>query len=430
MAGDATAVVTTVTKLNGFFKNKYAPKLKDIIPDVAKVAGRIPFSKAERIGSKYVQPVELALPQGATYAAAGDGAFDLEDAYAGEMQPAELNGNQFVFRDTLDYESAAKAVSEGEEAYGSAAGRLVKRLTKATYKRLELSFWYGASNNGLGAVGSIATVAAGGVVVLQMSTASWAPGIWTGMKNMGVDVYGLTGGVPTTKRTATTVARISKVDIKNKRLTLTGTQADLAAIVATDVIVPRGAWGKEMVGIDRICSYDGTSGTLFGIDGGQYELWTSNVYAAGGAALTLSKLDDAICDAVGKGLEEDVTVFVSVRTWKDLVKEYNNLRRFSEKAGTSKLAQGTKAIELYSQNGRMTIEPHTVIKEGEAFAIPLSHFKKVGATDVTFNVPDRGDEFFRHMESKAGYELRCYANLALLCTAPAFCTKITGIVNS
>ena len=57
-------------------------------------------------------------------------------------------------------------------------------------------------------------------------------------------------------------------------------------------------------------------------------------------------------------------------------------------------------------------------------------WKRVGATDITFRLPDRGDEFFRHIEDAAGYELRAYSNQALFTKALAKSTIITGITST
>ena len=100
---------TTVSQLNGWFKPKFG-KFQDIIPEVAKFVGSIgPLVKAQKVGKDFEFPVELSLPQGVTYAAAGDGAFAFEDTIPGEMKNATIDGSQIVVTDILDYESAAKA---------------------------------------------------------------------------------------------------------------------------------------------------------------------------------------------------------------------------------------------------------------------------------------------------------------------------------
>jgi hypothetical protein len=411
-------VITDTTKLNGFFKNKYTKKLIDAIPESAKFSGQIPFSKAEKIGNAYKVPVELAMEAGVTYAAAGAGAFDLEDAEAGEMKEASVDGSQYLIKGMIDYEAAAKAVAEGEEAFGNSGGRLVKRMTKAIYKRIELSALYGGT--------SLATVSSNvGGGIIAITTATWATGIWVGMRNSKLDCYDTIAYG--TQRNSVGALKISFINVSARRLTLTGDAGDLSAIGAGDVLVFRGAADNEMAGLDKIVT---NTGLLFGINAATYELWAGNTYALGSVALTLARLNQAIADAVGKGLDEKATVFVNPRTWGNLMSDQAALRKYDARYESGKSTNGFRSLVMYSQNGELEIVPHTMIKEGEAFVIPLDRWKKVGATDVTAQVPGRGDEFFKHMEAKAGYELRMYANLAVFCEAPGFCTKITGIVNA
>ena len=73
------------------------------------------------------------------------------------------------------------------------------------------------------------------------------------------------------------------------------------------------------------------------------------------------------------------------------------------------------------------IEPHPICKAGDIFIIPKKQFIRVGATDVTFHTPGMDStEIFLQLPSNAGYEVRAYADQALLCMAPAKCTKMSG----
>jgi hypothetical protein len=54
------AEYNTITTLNGFFKNVYADKLENLIPEGVKLAKMIPFqSPVKRMGLEYKQPVTL-----------------------------------------------------------------------------------------------------------------------------------------------------------------------------------------------------------------------------------------------------------------------------------------------------------------------------------------------------------------------------------
>lgn len=430
--------VTTVSKLNGWFKSKYG-KFQNNVPDVAKLDRLLgDIVKAQKVGKNFNFPVELSLPQGTTYAAAGDGAFAFEETIPGEMKEATIDGSQILVSDILDYESAAKAVEEGAEAYGDAGERMVQRMRKAGYKRIELSEWYGQSNLGVISSMSASTVSTRTVV---LTTASWATGIWTGMKNMRLQAYntalstlkGAGGGG---------YLQIESVQVSLRQLTISGrtsagatddTQWTGGTAVATgDVFVPKGSVGKDMAGVDKIVT---ATSSQFGIDPATYELWSGNSFAAGGVAFSLKKLQDSIADAVGKGLDEKATVFVSPRTWANLCADQAALRKYDASYTESKSKNGFRSLTMFSQNGELEITPHTVIKEGEAWIIPVDRFMKIGAQDLSPNVPGRGEQYFDNAtnssgQSLAGYRLMMYAHLAIICGAPAYCTKVTGIVNS
>jgi hypothetical protein len=413
---------TTVAQLNGWFKPKFG-KFQDIIPEVAKFVGSIgPLVKAQKVGKDFEFPVELSLPQGVTYAAAGDGAFAFEDTIPGEMKNATIDGSQVVVTDILDYESAAKATQEGDEAYGDAGERLIKRIRKSGYKRIELSAWYG--QRWLAVISTASTVSSRRACVI--TTAEWATGIWTGMKNMRVDVY--TDSTLSSKVNSTTYLTVYSVAVSTKTITLAGT--DYASVDTGHYIVPRNSVGKDMAGIGKIVT---NTGSLFGIDASLYELWAGNTFDCGTTAFSLKKLQDAISDAVGKGLDEKASVYVSTRTWANLCADQAALRRYG--AEMSKAQNGFRRLEMYSQNGELEIIPHSVIKEGEAWILPTERFMKIGAQDLGFNVPGRGDQYFENAvngsgQAIAGYRLMAYAHLAIICGAPGMCTMVQNIVNS
>jgi hypothetical protein len=415
--------VTDVSKLNGWFKDLHG-KFQDLIPEVAKLSGMIgPLVKAHKVGRNFLFPVELSLPQGVTYAAAGAGAFAFEDTIPGEMKEATIDGSQLVVSDILDYESAAKATEEGDGSYGDAGERLIKRMRKAGHKRIELSMWYG--QKWLAQIESVSTVGSTRVCVLK--TAEWATGVWTGMKGMRVDVY-TTNALSTKVGTGATLV-VDKVDVANRTLTLSGT--DYASILADHYIVPRNSVGKDMAGVDKIVT---NTGSMFGISADTYELWAGNAFSCGSAPFTLKKLQDALADAVGKGLDEKATCFISPRTWANLCADQASLRKY-DASFSQKATNGFRSLQMFSQNGELEIVPHTVIKEGEAFIMPVDRFLKIGAQDFSFDVPGRGERYFDNAtnssgQALAGYRLMGYAHLAIIHGAPGMCTKVTGIVNS
>ena len=91
------------------------------------------------------------------------------------------------------------------------------------------------------------------------------------------------------------------------------------------------------------------------------------------------------------------------------------------------MENGFEELYVYAQNGLMRIKPHSMVKGGEAFVLPINTIKRIGSTDVTFNNPGMGNKFFRELSDNAGFELRCYSDQAVFIEKPAKATKITGL---
>jgi hypothetical protein len=226
---------------------------------------------------------------------------------------------------------------------------------------------------------------------------------------------------------------VSAVDHSARRLTLTGNSADLDAI-QTELTANGagsvdayylGSFGAINPGIIEIAS---NTGVLHGIDGAVYGLWKGNSVAVGGS-LTWEKIHEGIASAVGRGLDEDALLCVSPRTWSDLNNDLSALRVFDSSYEKKTSSYGSRTIEYFSMNGMIEVEPSIYMKEGEALLVPTKQFKRIGATDITFDLPDKGGEIFRQLEGSAGVELRAYTDQSPFGRKPAACVFYSGIVN-
>lgn len=404
------AANNTFQSLNGLFKEVYADKLENLIPDGVKLYKMISFaSKNKQPGNLYHQPVILGHEHGVTFAASDDDAFALNAPVAGQIRDAQVRGNPVVLRSVLGYVAASRAVQGGAQSFMDATKFLVANMLRSMTKKLEIELLYGQV--GYGVVGSVAGL------VLTISAAEWASGIWSGSEQMPIDIYSADG---LTLRVSTSV---TSVDLDNRQITV----AAATGVVATDVIWHKGAKGNEFAGVHAILT---NTGTLFNISASAYSLWKGNTYSAGSASLSLAKIERAIALAVAKGLDSDVTVLVSPKTWADLLVEQAALRKYDSSFSSAQLENGAKSIKFYGQNGAVTIEPTIYCKEGYAYILAMDEFMRVGSTDVTFKRPAMEGEFFRELESNAGYELRAYTDQALFCSAPGKCVIIQGIVNT
>jgi len=421
------AQYTDPAALDGLFKEVYGDDVISLVPDSAKLVKTIGFVSSDKeLGNKYHQPVILSNEHGITYAAADAGAFSLNNSVALTMKDAQVQGSQMVLRSSMSYDAAARA-SNSKKAFVKGTELLVENMLETMTKRLELQLLYGAATEGLGRCDSSAL--ADGVYTVTMVSATWASGIWAGAENAEIDFF---DGPSTTALNTSAAITIDSVDLDNKTLSYSGTNAaTVHAFINSDgddatCIRWRGAISAEMSGIDKIIT---NSGSLFGIDASTYNLWKGNSYAVG-AALAIGKVLAGVSRAVERGLDEDVSCYINPLVWKDLNSDLAGLRRF-DSSFKEKGVAGNKSIQYHGQNGIIDIVAHNCVKQSEGFILPTKKAKRIGAVDITFKRPGGGgDQMFRELTDKAGFELRSYTDQAVFIETPARCVKLTGITVS
>lgn len=406
-----------VGNLNGFFKEQYADKLKDLIPEGLKVINAIPFaSKEKQGGNLFHQPVILGMEHGVTFASSDEDAFNLLPAIAGQIKDAQVRGNPMVMRSILGYAAASRAMKGGSQAFMEATKYLVSNMLRSMSKKLEIQMLYG--QKGYAAVESAVLV--GSPTLITIADAEWAPGIWAGAEGMPIDIY------DSTLATLRGSFVVASVDMDAKTVTVT-TSAFAAGVTTSDVIFHKGAKDHEFAGIHKIL--ETTSGTMFNINVGSYNLFKGNSYAVSGP-LSFTKLTKAAARPVEKGLDSKLTVFVNPRGWADLLNDQAALRMYDQSYSPVKVENGAKSIKFHSQNGELEIIPSIYVKEGYAYGLALEEWSRVGSSDITFKRPGQGEDFFRDLENSAGYEMRLYTDQAVFCCAPGKNVLLTGIVNA
>src|ERR1035437_4615170 len=134
----------TVGTLNGLFKEAYADKLEDLIPDGVKLLNQIKFmAKDRQPGNLYHQPVILGMEHGVTFAGSDEDAFNLNPPVAGVIKDAQIKGSPVVMRSLLGYVSASRAALGGQKAFMDATKFLVANMLRSMSKKLEIEMLYG-----------------------------------------------------------------------------------------------------------------------------------------------------------------------------------------------------------------------------------------------------------------------------------------------
>ena len=402
----------TVGQLNGLFKEVYADKMKELIPDGVILLNLIKFmSKDKNPGNLFHQPVVLGLEHGITFASSEDDAFSLQPAISGAIKDAQVRGSPAVLRSILGYSAASRAAQGGNQAFMDATKFVVGNMLRSMAKKIEIEMLYGQVGYGKVDSGSSGTS-------IIVKTAEWAPGIWAGSENMPIEVRDSTGA------TVRGSASIASVNMDTRVLTL---DSSISGLTDGDIIWHKGAYGNEFVGIHKVLT---TSGTLFNINNSTYNLFKGNDYSAQSGALSFAKLNQSVARAVEKGLETKVTALVNPRAWANMLNDQAALRKYDGSYSRKRLENGSEALTFFSQNGEIEIRPSIYCKEGYAYLLHLDDWARVGSSDITFQRPAAEGKFFRDLENSAGYELRCYTDQAAFCSSPGKNVLIKDIVNS
>lgn len=411
------ATTNDVDQLNGLFKEIYHDKIQDLIPEGVILYKEIPFvSESKVTGNLYHVPVVLGQEHGFSYGGPDGSAFTLNEAVAGVMKDATVQGFEMVLRSKISVGAISRSLKGGKQAFENASKHLVQNMLKSMTKRLEAQLMYGQTN--IGVVASLSSQE----ITLEVS--DFAPGIWAGAEGMIIDVFTAAGAV----RQAGLV--VSAIDFDTKVVTVVGTTT---GIVSTDEINFKGAREasnvyNEFIGIDAIISQ--ATGNLFGISTTAYSLWNGNVLDNGGTPrdLTLAIIEDAVEKAVEKGLtEQDVCALVNPASWNKLLTEQVAKRAFDQSYSSDKSVAGSSTIEFYGQNGKITVKPSIYCKQGSAYILCLEEFQRVGSRDISFDLPGFEGEFIFALENTHAYEMRAYTDQALLCVAPSKNTVIRDL---
>jgi hypothetical protein len=79
----------------------------------------------------------------------------------------------------------------------------------------------------------------------------------------------------------------------------------------------------------------------------------------------------------------------------------------------------------------MRVIAHPFVKQGEGFILPLEDCKRIGSTDITFDLPGfAGPALYLPSPTNTGVEVRVFTSQALFFAKPSHGVIMTGITPS
>lgn len=428
----------STNEIVNLFKKVYGD-LTDLLPEDYLLAKDIPFSAKQKVGEKYVEAVVLTNETGWTLGGSGFDAFELNPAIAGAVQQAEVQPYISVLGSVVPWGVISRSAGGGEKAFYDATKHIVRNNLKSHGKLLEVTRLYGQASALLGYV-SYATATYRGVALttgtgtingiaftngvntsskhILMAPGQFASGIWVGMEGATVQQVNASG-------TVVAEGQLIEVNSGYGYLGVDFTPVAASSTTSHRLCFKGQAEAKDMIGVNKIMS---TSGTLFGVNNTKYALFRSQQKALGSVKLTLSRLNDALADAVNAGgLDGDVTAYVNPRTWATLTTTESAQRSYDQSYKAAEAENGFEAIKYHTQTGTVLVKAHRMVKEGEAYCMYLPSWSRSGSAEISFSVPGIDKEIIFPLENQAAMAFRSYADQYTFCHEPAKNILITGI---
>lgn len=402
------------------------------LPPENSLAEAIPFSKGEKVGERYEFAVRMSTEQGATYNSDHTG-FAINTNVGAEYKTAYLSGTETLFKGAVSYGDLSRlSDSKGKSpgAYDSAISRLILDLTEGAENHREANLLYGAGTTGLASLGTcsaVAVAAAGGVITVNISRATFAPGLWQVLKNAKLTAYNAAAAL-------NSVVQVTGMDLSKARIQLTEVDAGAAAAIGVAIGAGNmpafffaGARTKSMVGLQ---AYGENTSTLNGIDASVYPLWKAATSAVGSVALSFDKVQEGVTMLADSGLDAGLDLFLNVRAWADMASDEAAFRQYIETTGGKDASVGFAKLTFVTSCGKVTIRSHKFLKQSLAVGIPKG-CKRIGSRDISYELPGNPNRFF-WLET-AGYaqsEIRNYADQSLLVPTPSHMILFSGIQNA
>lgn len=392
----------------------------NLYPDYAKLMQNVKFEK--RIGANGFEfAVNVRLPQGYTFQSDTGKllGFTLNEAVAGNTVMGRATSCGYMLQDMLPTFSNL-AAQERTQAFTDLATLVRNQMVEKVDFDLEEMLMYGGSN--IGAV-QTPTVLTPTTATIVISAATWAPALWFYNDGGYVDIYS-TGG---TKRNATGTFLITAVNAETGTISLTGSVAgELATIVATDVVTPRGARSSWSAGLDYFITASAAGTPVLGINPATYGLWRASTKAISGTLTFLKIVEGAIKSMTKSGMR-NLSLLLSPFTWTDVMNEQAALRVYQDQY-RGEFENGAGKLMFRTASGNLTIEPYALCKGGEAFLVDYSVLGRIGTANPQWDMGEAGTGI--PMESRAAILVRRLWDQALIARELAPFVKFTGITNS
>lgn len=403
-------------------------------PTSDSMTAALPFvPKESRNGRTFNVPVKVSPEQGQTADVSGT-AFAIRDARNSVMKEASLDGASLLYNGRIPYDAMLRTRNgTGDKRNGNAFKEAFELKTKDLMEQgefyNEVAMHYGPGTGATIAddIGVIFTTSSGGNgsgtnitggVVVPITIATWAPGVWARMTNALVDIYNSAGTTliannvtvsavnpdynPTAGATRSPNISLVATTTGNQQTT-TGAGTTLAALDGLR-IVPAGWAQNSCIGV---LSRLQNQGIQDGINAALYQVWKPVKVTTTGT-LTRLKLKSLMARMYPTGIRQGGKLWVAAPVFADLEEEMTSQNHYWPKGEMEQV--GINELKYKSPCGPLSIMLDPMMKYGAAaFWGNEAKAVRVGSSPLTFR--GKGDEwFFLELQGNAGSEIRCMSN--------------------
>ena len=417
MAGefDATAAA-------GAFKDVFGG-MQDVRVGCSIIQKLFPFSEGARVGDDYVEMVEVQMPQGFSYTGLATTVTALNAAVNGKWVQATQKSYETILREQVAYKVFTQARSAGKSAYVSGAEAVASGMNRSISNRLEIALLRG--QYGLGTIESIDDQTTYANVVITAD--SWCSALWYMMLGGYVDSMTTT----TVNNTGTLLVANVTPSTRTIKLTASGTVAN--DLTVGDVLFPKGSHGTTPTDFQGLLAQaSNTSGTTLGLSASTYPNWAANTASVGGA-ISWRIIEDNLHILRSRASEvaADGWIMLVGRAYGALAAETIEAGRYNIDGSSKSLKMGLKSISYSTfELGDIEMIFHPLVSDGHALILPKSAVKRIGASDITYGLPDENGGERKLFSLVAGYnaiELQALYDQAIMLLKPSCSMLLTGI---
>ncbi|MBL0304423.1 MAG: hypothetical protein IPQ23_22480 [Cytophagaceae bacterium] len=476
---------TSYTEIYGTLIDSWAGSLLEPFKQVTPILDAAKFSEGKEQGGTFHWPMRGTVESGTTFAAAratpGESGTAYVGARSGQAPDWQVEAPQIHGRSRVTYEALARSMDsvdanapDKKKAVRDASSFVIEGLMSGTVKKAEALMLHG--RRGLGQFEAYSSVvaastvagnelanpfdanAAGYIIDVQISAATWAEAIFIQSEGGTFDLWSNASGLPSAKlNTASNTVLTSGTNQTGCVLTCINPPTPQSGLSATATRVLRlfhssGTLGGAGVGVIGGATFNslasghivyesgGTAteyvsltsmarntGTLLGVSGVTYSIAKGNFEDSVGN-LKLGDLIRKLSRPINKGAAgKRIRAVVPTELFAQFANDESTLRRYP--VATPDAKNGFESIEMYLPHGSvLEILGHNLQKEGEVLCYPTDEVIRVGAQD--FELIKRGRDknaFILEVAQSPTSEARAYGQFAPLAQAPSHMLHLSGV---